>query len=131
MDTESRQANALASFAAAGIELQNSKPDSGPRHWFDGPSSPTIKGVEELEMVAYYVEQATDVSSTASDTGGHRGPPRLYVTGFSPLRMDKGTLSFVINTDLEGDFHVTVDKALVTDLALAMIHAAVEKATGK
>ena len=55
MTRQDRERRALQILAAAGIELQNSKPDSGPRHWFAGPSSPTIKGLRELELVAYYV----------------------------------------------------------------------------
>jgi hypothetical protein len=55
MTRADRERRALQILAAAGIELQNSKPDSGPRRWFAGPSSPTIKGLTELELVAYYV----------------------------------------------------------------------------
>jgi hypothetical protein len=58
MDNRDRQDRALAIFEAAGIELQNSKPDNGPRRWFAGPSSPTIHGFKELELVAAYLELA-------------------------------------------------------------------------
>jgi hypothetical protein len=58
MNKQDRQERALAIFEAAGIELDNSKPDSGPRRWFAGPSSPTIIGLKELELVAAYLELA-------------------------------------------------------------------------
>ena len=58
MTRQEREERALEIIAAAGIELDNSKPDSGPRRWFAGPSSPTITGVTELELVAHYVELA-------------------------------------------------------------------------
>lgn len=59
-----RQQRALATLEAAGINLQNSKPDHHPRRWFAGPTSPTIHGTEELETVAYYVDLATQQEET-------------------------------------------------------------------
>jgi hypothetical protein len=53
-----REKRALAILERAGIELQNSKPDDGPRRWFAGPASPTIRGLEQLETVAHYVDLA-------------------------------------------------------------------------
>jgi hypothetical protein len=53
-----RQDRAIASLEKNGVYLQNSKPDNGPRRWFHGPTSPTIKGIRELEMVAAYVDIA-------------------------------------------------------------------------
>ena len=55
-----RVERALKVFEAHGIDLDNSKPGGGPRHWFAGPFSPTMKGVRELEMVAAYLELACD-----------------------------------------------------------------------
>lgn len=64
MTPRERQQRALAILEAAGIDLQNAKPDHMPRRWFAGPTSPTIHGTEQLEMVAYYVDKATNQLET-------------------------------------------------------------------
>jgi hypothetical protein len=57
MSTNRRHREALSIFEEAGIELQNSKPDGGPRRWFTA-GLPTMKGINELEMVAAYLDQS-------------------------------------------------------------------------
>lgn len=69
MDNRTRQDRALAVFEAAGIDLQNSKPDDGPRHFFAGPSAPTIHGLDELEMVAAYLELALRIRERSDASG--------------------------------------------------------------
>lgn len=63
-----REKRALARLEQAGIDLDNSKPDDGPRRWFAGPFQPVIEGLDQLELVAHFAAIAHEAGRRAPAT---------------------------------------------------------------